>query len=107
MTQRWLGIVFFWLSMGMLCAAERGAEVTPLMRAHAHNDYEHGRPLLDALEQGFGSVEADVYLVDGSLLVAHYRDQVKEGRDLETLYLAPLAERVKKYGGSVYPGSVG
>src|SRR4030095_12119754 len=44
---------------------------TPLLRAHAHNDYEHTRPLLDALEQGFCSVEADIYLIDGELRVAH------------------------------------
>ena len=32
----------------------------PLARAHAHNDYEHPRPLRDALDHGFTSVEADV-----------------------------------------------
>ena len=49
---------------------------SPLDHAHAHNDYEHARPLLDALDCGFGSVEADIYLVDGALLVAHARDSV-------------------------------
>ncbi|NVJ48512.1 MAG: hypothetical protein HWE07_15355, partial [Cytophagia bacterium] len=44
---------------------------TPLPRAHAHNDYEHERPLFDALENGFTSVEADVYLIDGELYVYH------------------------------------
>ncbi len=46
----------------------------PLPQAHAHNDYEHERPLLDALSHGFCSVEADIYLVDGALLVAHDRE---------------------------------
>ena len=36
-------------------AAEKPA--SPVRRAHAHNDYEHKRPLLDALDQGFCSVE--------------------------------------------------
>ena len=45
--------------------------MTPLTNAHAHNDYEHTRPLFDALDQGFNSVEADVFLVDGKLLVGH------------------------------------
>ena len=49
----------------------RSSEVEPLAQAHAHNDYEHPRPLLDALDHGFTSVEADVWLVDGELLVAH------------------------------------
>jgi hypothetical protein len=46
-------------------------EAVPLERAHAHNDYEHERPLHDALGHGFKSVEADVWLVDGELVVSH------------------------------------
>lgn len=75
-----------------LCGAIAGAQ-TPLPCAHAHNDYEHTRPLMDALEHGFGSVEADIYLVDGQLLVAHNREDVKPERTLEKLYLAPLKQR--------------
>ena len=56
----------------------------PLAQAHAHNDYEHDRPLFDALEHGFTSVEADVWLVDGELLVAHDLEDVKAGVTLET-----------------------
>jgi len=77
---------------------------TPLTRVHAHNDYEHKRPLFDALDQGFCSVEADIYLVDGQLLIAHMRSQVKPERTLEKLYLDPLRERVKQNGGRVYAG---
>lgn len=80
------------------------AKVTPLRRAHAHNDYEHKRPLLDALDQGFGSVEADIHLIDGKLLVAHDRKDAKPERTLQALYLDPLRERVKANGGRVYPG---
>lgn len=45
---------------------DRGAEAEPLAQAHAHNDYEHTRPLHDALDHSFTSVEADVWLVDGA-----------------------------------------
>jgi hypothetical protein len=76
--------------------------VAPLKNAHAHNDYEHKRPLFDALDNGFISVEADVYLIDGKLLVAHDRKDVKPDRTLESLYLDPLRERVKANGGWVY-----
>jgi glycerophosphoryl diester phosphodiesterase len=79
-----------------------GAEPTPLIHTHAHNDYEHKRPLFDALDHGFCSVEADIYIVDGQLLVAHNRSQVKPERTLQSLYLDPLRERVKKNGGRVY-----
>src|SRR4051794_2449732 len=66
---------------------------TPLVHAHAHNDYEHARPLLDALDNGFCSVEADIHLVDGKLLVAHDRAHVRPDRTLQSLYLDPLRER--------------
>ena len=74
-----------------------------LVHAHAHNDYEHDRPLLDALDHGFCSVEADIWLVDGQLLVAHSRDAVRADRTLEALYLDPLRERVRRNGGRLYP----
>jgi hypothetical protein len=76
----------------------------PLLRAHSHNDYEHQRPLLDALDHGFCGVEADIYLVDGKLLVAHDRDKVKPDRTLQALYLDPLRERVRQNNGRVYRG---
>lgn len=58
--------------------------------AHAHNDYEHPRPLLDALANLFGSVEADVHLMDGELYVSHNRPALSERRTLGVLYLNPL-----------------
>ena len=77
----------------------------PLRQAHAHNDYEHERPLLDALEHGFSSVEADIWLVFGELFVAHDAYEIRKGRTLESLYLNPLRERVQKNGGRVYAES--
>lgn len=76
----------------------------PLWRAHAHNDYEHPRPLLDALDHRFGSVEADIFLVGDQLLVAHDSADLDPARTLESLYLDTLAARVKDNHGCVYPG---
>jgi hypothetical protein len=76
----------------------------PLRRAHAHNDYEHERPLLDALSHGFTSVEADIHLVDGRLLVAHDPEDLDPARTLEALYLDPLAALVRANRGSVHSG---
>ena len=84
--------------------APRRTDVEPLPQAHAHNDYEHPRPLRDALSHGFTSVEADVWLVDGALLVAHDREDVRPGRTLESLYLDPLVDRARREGGRVYRG---
>jgi glycerophosphoryl diester phosphodiesterase len=88
-------------------AAPPAADVelgTPRDQAHAHNDYEHQRPLLDALEHGFTSVEADVWLVDGELLVAHDAWELEDAKTFEELYLEPLADIVRGKGRSVYPG---
>jgi hypothetical protein len=80
------------------------APVTPLKNAHAHNDYEHTRPLFDALDQGFNSVEADVFLVDGKLLVGHTRFDLRNNRTLESLYLDPMRERIRANGGRLHKG---
>lgn len=93
--------------LGLSGPVLRAADPTPLPRAHAHNDYLHQRPLLDALDNGFGSVEADIYLVNGQLLVAHDRDRVKPDRTLQSLYLDPLRERFKVHGGQIHKGMTG
>ncbi|MEE1802170.1 phosphatidylinositol-specific phospholipase C/glycerophosphodiester phosphodiesterase family protein [Streptomyces sp. NPDC101062] len=76
----------------------------PLRQAHAHNDYLHPRPLFDALAHGFTSVEADIFLVDGELLVAHEATELDPARTLASLYLDPLFARVRANHGSVYRG---
>jgi hypothetical protein len=85
-------------------AALSQEEAVPLAKAHSHNDYLRKRPLLDALDHGFCSVEADIHLVDGRLLVAHDRVRTTPERTLEAMYLEPLAQRVKANNGRVYPG---
>ena len=74
----------------------------PLLNAHAHNDYAQPNPLKGALEQGFCSIEADVFLVDGKLLVGHDRKDLRPDRTLVNMYLKPLAKQVRTHGGTVY-----
>jgi hypothetical protein len=102
---RILHCVFLWFVMviAVVRAADPAPAVRPLPRAHAHNDYAHPRPLLDALEQGFCNVEADVFLIDGRLLVGHSLVELRPDRTLVRLYLQPLRERVQANGGRVYP----
>lgn len=91
------------LAIGLFSTSRAGAAgPVPLPGAHAHNDYEHARPLFDALDHGFCSVEADVYLIEDALLVAHDRKDVKLGRTLEALYLDPLRARIQANGGRVF-----
>lgn len=84
-------------------AAVAGDPPLLLRQAHAHNDYQHPRPLFDALDQGFCNVEADIFLRDGKLLVAHGSNQIAPERTLQALYLDPLRARVRKNHGHVYP----
>jgi hypothetical protein len=92
-----------WIVMLMVVqSGPRPSEVVPLLHAHAHNDYQHQRPLAEALEYGFASVEADIFLVGDNLLVAHEVNQVTPEKTLQSLYLEPLKQRVQANGGRVY-----
>jgi len=74
------------------------------VRAHAHNDYLHERPLLDALDARFYSVEADIYPSGEGIVVAHFPWEVRG--TLKDLYLDPLEEILKARGsvhGDGYP----
>lgn len=94
--------------MGILLAALFAlspAQTTPwLKNAHAHNDYLHTRPLLEALEKGFTSVEADVFPVGGRLLVAHTSLELVGAKTLESLYLDPLERFIRERGKAWMPG---
>ena len=101
----WMPTVWITMTVILLVQPCPGAppdEVRPLIRAHAHNDYAHQRPLLDALEQGFCNVEVDVFLVHGRLLVGHDEKDLQPDRTLEQLYLQPLATRVAANAGNVF-----
>jgi hypothetical protein len=91
------------LCIALLFGAENAPLPKPLTRAHSHNDYEHPRPLQDALDQGFNSVEADIHLLAGRLLVGHDPRQLRPDRTLQSLYLDPLKTRVAGNAGHVYP----
>lgn len=83
-------------------ASTQQATATALPAGHAHNDFNHSRPLFDALSHGFSSVEADIHLLDGQLFVAHDAKDIVPDRTLQSLYLEPLVERIELNGGSVY-----
>lgn len=66
-----------------------------LRKAHAHNDYEHSKPFYEAFELGFGSIEADVFAINGELLVAHEIGHAAKNRTLKSLYLYPIEKVLK------------
>lgn len=58
---------------------------------HSHNDYKQHVPFLQAYYAGMESIEADVFLLNNKLFVAHEKNEIKPGRTLDSLYLRPLA----------------
>jgi glycerophosphoryl diester phosphodiesterase len=96
-------VAVFSLGVDGVVAEDSSSPAKALQWAHAHNDYEHPRPLFDALDNGFCSVEADIFLKNETLLVAHTALQLKPERTLESLYLEPLRNRAKKFNGEIFP----
>lgn len=77
---------------------------TPIPLGHSHNDYLQKRPLWDALQNGFSSIEIDIYTApDSSLRVSHLPFSLKAKPTLDELYLRPLKEWIDRNGGHVYP----
>lgn len=70
------------------------ADTTSLPSAHAHADSRHRHPLWDALSAGFTSVEVDVWVVRGRVLVGH--SVPRPMHSLRRLYLDPLAAMISE-----------
>lgn len=73
--------------------------------AHSHNDYRQQQPFFSAYNEQFGSIEADIHLVDKRLLVAHDSTELSTAPTLEKLYLIPLVSRIEQNNGFVYKDS--
>ena len=90
----------------MVCAAVAGqSPAFTVANLHSHNDYEKPFPFWEAYNQGFGSIEADIFLVNDSLMVSHSFKDIQRDRRLETMYLQPLDSLIKKNELRAYPGS--
>ncbi|MCW3086612.1 MAG: hypothetical protein JWP12_3978 [Bacteroidetes bacterium] len=98
-----LRIYFFIIIFLFFFSFTATAQVLPLPNAHAHNDYKHAHPLQDALDCGFTSFEADIFLKHNRFVVAHISPLLKKQHTLETLYLKPLYDVVTKNKGRIYP----
>lgn len=67
-----------------------------LQNAHSHNDYENDLPFIRAFQKGFGSIEADVFPVNGELLVAHSKNHLNKKITLYGTYLKPAILALQK-----------
>jgi alkaline phosphatase len=68
---------------------------------HAHNDYQKPEPLANALRNKSFSIEADVYLINDTLRVAHDKNELAAAPSLHALYLQPLIDLFSRYHGRI------
>lgn len=80
--------------IGAAVTAYAQPKVYTVANAHAHNDYANAIPFYYAYEKGFGSVEADVFVVNGQLMVAHNIKEIDPKRTLKGMYIDPLAKKL-------------
>ncbi len=73
------------------------------IKKHSHNDYEQPHPFQTAYEHVFESIEADIFLSNEKLLVAHDIAGLKANRTLEELYIRPISKAIKLNKGNIYP----
>ena len=96
-------VVRLWLTLALLILlTSANAQGYNASRIFAHNDYARALPFYTAYELQVGYIEADVFLMDGEILVAHHKQEIESGKTLETLYLKPLLKQINKNKGSVY-----
>ncbi len=86
------------LSVSSLSATAQTKQYTAA-NMHIHNDYEKPVPFWLAWHAGAGSMEADIFLKEGKLLVAHELKNISAGRTLETLYLKPIDSLIRSSSG--------
>jgi alkaline phosphatase len=86
------------LSFSLLVFALQLSGQQPL-RAHSHNDYSNVIPFWIAYYNHFSSIEADIWIVNNDLFVAHDKQAIKPERTLDALYLQPLVNLVRYNGG--------
>ncbi len=64
-------------------------------KIHSHNDYNQTIPFWNAYSNGANSIEADIFLKNNDLYVAHNEEDIVPTRTLEALYLKPLESALK------------
>ncbi|MGF7217658.1 alkaline phosphatase [Spirosoma lacussanchae] len=84
------------LALGLTSSAALAQKI------HAHNDYAQPRPFVTAYEHRADFIEADVWLQNGELVVAHDKPQTA-APTLDSLYLAPIARLFAQYKDKVSP----
>jgi alkaline phosphatase len=79
----------------LISSVSLGQSIKPKY-THSHNDYSNPTPFYKAFNAGFNSIEADIFLVGGRLLVSHDSTSLQAERNLKGMYLDPIVYALKK-----------
>ena len=96
-------IVGMWIVSAFCLLSAQSRVYSSVENVHSHNDYLQNVPFYTAYSTRCASIEADVFLVDGELYVAHKENEINKARKLRNLYLNPIREQFEMNGGSGYP----
>lgn len=91
-------ILFF-----LYCVLPVQAQYTTL-NAHSHNDYAQATPFFLAYNTHFGSIEADIWVVNEDLFVAHNKAGITSERSLDSLYILPIVKFFRANGQKAWKG---
>lgn len=104
MTPTMKRILKSWLLAAALCFCVTAAAERPVL-IHSHNDYCRRAPFWQAYAQGVYSIEADVFLHDGRLLVGHDVKDLSPDMTFESLYVEPIVTLFGRNGGRAWKDS--
>ena len=93
------GLLLAFLLLCGVCAAQ------PPVLIHSHNDYTRTVPFYQAYAQRVSSIEADVFLRDGVLVVGHDVEDLVPEMTFEKLYVEPLVTLFACNGGRAWKDS--
>ncbi|WP_442588782.1 alkaline phosphatase [Pedobacter sp. AW31-3R] len=99
-------LIFSTLSLCLLFSKAEAQTGLSFNNGHSHNDYHQNIPLLQSYYARMGSIEADIFLKNGQLYVAHDTTEISQEATLRKLYLEPLAKFYAKNGNNPYPNPV-
>ncbi|PYF74417.1 alkaline phosphatase [Pedobacter nutrimenti] len=102
-----------WLGVSFSYAQELNPKIDSLMyspkktvlqqsKGHSHNDYKQDIPFFRAYFAGMQSIEADVFLKQGALYVAHDSTEIRPEKTLLKNYIEPLAKLYKENKGHAF-----
>ena len=93
----------FFLCLAVLLPISLAAQQPVIL--HSHNDYDRTVPFWEAYSQHCRSIEADVFLQDGEILVAHNRKDLSTDRSLRALYVEPIVRTFRENDGRMWKHS--